>query len=340
MKEKNRIEYIDIAKFIAMTCVIFGHKISSIPDFGALLWPFHLPIFFIIAGIFLSVKDDLKTFVSKKFFALIVPYYITCALIIVLSIPFSIIRGISIKDELIKWIIAALYGMGHDVLLPNGVTIPQIGAIWFLWAMFFSVILVRVMVGLNEGIKVFLLFACLMFAMYSPRIIWLPLSIQSACFAVPFVYIGYMFKENKKSITEFYLGNKVFVFGFCAFVGLWGWRNFDGFSVNLCNMGNKPIDIIIACADTVIIILVSKFLNQKMKFLAGPCEMFGKMTIVMLSVHIIELNLVPWWMIIDKFNISNPVIYEMILGIISYCCILLITFIFILIKSLRKKIAA
>ena len=41
INSSKRIANIDIAKFIAMTCVIFGHRFS----WGyAVFWPFHLPI--------------------------------------------------------------------------------------------------------------------------------------------------------------------------------------------------------------------------------------------------------------------------------------------------------
>ena len=47
--EQKRIEWVDIAKGIGMILVVYGH--TSIPKFlSNWIWSFHMPMFFIIAG--------------------------------------------------------------------------------------------------------------------------------------------------------------------------------------------------------------------------------------------------------------------------------------------------
>ena len=145
--KENRIGYIDIAKFLAMSCVILGHKLSST---YALFWPFHLPIFFIISGFFLSTNGPMTDFIIKKAKVLLIPYYLTCLVICVLSIPFALLRQDSVWSELTKWVKASIWGMGHTITYSNGITISQIGALWFLWAMFLSLIIVRLIVKSNN----------------------------------------------------------------------------------------------------------------------------------------------------------------------------------------------
>ena len=317
MHENRRVEYIDIAKFIAMSCVIFGHRI---PHTGALFWPFHLPIFFIIAGMFLSQENDFTGFIVKRFRSLIVPYYFTCLLICVLSIPLAKAREYSIKAELIKWIIASLYGLGHNVVMPNGIEIPQIGAIWFLWAMFFSVIIVRLVIIAGKTVQAVAVFMLPVVAIYSVELFWMPLSIQAACFAVPFIYAGYVYKTNKKSIKTFYNDNMTITILLCVLVAIWGYANYNRFSINKCIMGNGVMDIVVFC--------ISIFIHKYINLIAKPCEMFGRMTIVMLSIHIIEMNLVQWNSVIRFLGLPEGKGSKAVIAMVSYCMILTITYIF------------
>ena len=56
MSARKRIEYVDVAKGIAILSVIVGHTFSAY-DPGSLLnrfiYSFHMPLFFILSGFFL-----------------------------------------------------------------------------------------------------------------------------------------------------------------------------------------------------------------------------------------------------------------------------------------------
>ena len=49
--DKNRIQYIDIARGISMVCIVLGHL--GEPQINRVVFTFHLPIFFLISGYFL-----------------------------------------------------------------------------------------------------------------------------------------------------------------------------------------------------------------------------------------------------------------------------------------------
>ncbi len=79
----RRIETIDIAKAITIFCVILGHTTGNLdtPLFRRVLYSFHMPLFFLLAG--LSVKPRAlhgvkawAAFLYKNLLALIVPYFI------------------------------------------------------------------------------------------------------------------------------------------------------------------------------------------------------------------------------------------------------------------------
>lgn len=75
VKERNHA--IDIMKGIAILCVILGH-IEAIPEVGkGIIFSFHMPLFFIIAGYFYRPTVDYRAKLNKDFKRLIVPYIAT-----------------------------------------------------------------------------------------------------------------------------------------------------------------------------------------------------------------------------------------------------------------------
>ena len=56
MKPK-RIEYIDVAKFLAMILVVFTHGVKE-SNFVAFAFAFHLPVFFVLNGMTLKVENQ------------------------------------------------------------------------------------------------------------------------------------------------------------------------------------------------------------------------------------------------------------------------------------------
>lgn len=82
-RQGRRIETIDIAKAITIFCVILGHTTGNLdtPLFRRVLYSFHMPLFFLLAG--LSVKPralhggkEWIAFLYKNLRALMVPYFI------------------------------------------------------------------------------------------------------------------------------------------------------------------------------------------------------------------------------------------------------------------------
>jgi fucose 4-O-acetylase-like acetyltransferase len=80
---KRRIEAIDIAKAITILLVILGHTTGNTdtPLFRRMLYTFHMPLFFALAGISIKPKllnswKEWLSFLQKNVLALLVPYFI------------------------------------------------------------------------------------------------------------------------------------------------------------------------------------------------------------------------------------------------------------------------
>ena len=107
---KKRIEFIDIAKGIAIICIILGHLNNQ--QINKIVFTFHVPIFFIITGYFISSKYSMKEFIKNKFKRLIIPYIITCLLMIIISLICNsiVFNKYRLINDCIYLISASLYG--------------------------------------------------------------------------------------------------------------------------------------------------------------------------------------------------------------------------------------
>ena len=74
---KQRIEYVDAAKAIAIILVIFAHchYMIEFPRLGNLIYSFHMPLFFIVSGFFLKEMTTKKA-ICKYSSAYLWPYLV------------------------------------------------------------------------------------------------------------------------------------------------------------------------------------------------------------------------------------------------------------------------
>ena len=82
----KRLDSIDITKGIAIISIIVGHmgfRASSDMSTDNWVFQYHVPIFFVISGYFLSTKYPVREFVRDKAFRLLVPYAITAGILVV-----------------------------------------------------------------------------------------------------------------------------------------------------------------------------------------------------------------------------------------------------------------
>lgn len=149
MAEKKQIEWVNIAKGLAMAMVVVGHISYALPNeklfpLSTLIVGWHVPIYFLIAGFFIKEDRLLKPlpFVKGKFHSLYKPllyYYIPAVLLhnIFLQIGFyDTITSYSGKYmhtygamEMGKEVILAVLFAGRE---------PILGAMWFAYVLFMA----------------------------------------------------------------------------------------------------------------------------------------------------------------------------------------------------------
>lgn len=330
ISRKTRIEYIDIAKAIGILCIIAGHM--GISKIDRVVFTFHVPLFFLISGYFLNRTENTFLFIKKTARALLVPYYFTGMCLILVKIPIDIIKGVSdqIPKDLFRVLIQVLYASGTDMNKTIG-GITQIGAIWFLFALFWAKIITKIAIDKKYGGGVFLFLVALLLY-YSSLYIWLPFNIQSGAMASLFVYLGAIFKEWK--ILD-RLDWKICMIGFIVLLSE------VHFDIGLYVVANKYDYGIVSMIGAVLIsgfvVEISKSIG-KIQVLKKPLLFYGQNTLIILCYHLIELNNVPWHRLYNKMQMLKiqPWMQSMCIFCVKLIFVTLCTYITLHIKCLRK----
>ena len=122
MERKKRIDWIDVAKGIAMICVILVHVEEHFIKPGLLattkipIYTFHMPIFFFMSGYLFSLKSSFKEFLINKCKRILVPYvFLGVLLCLFTAVWQKYDLGWTLKDILLQkrvwtlWFIACLF---------------------------------------------------------------------------------------------------------------------------------------------------------------------------------------------------------------------------------------
>ena len=140
-KKTGRIELIDIAKAITIILVILGHTTGNLetPMYRRLLYSFHMPLFFFLAGLSIRPKvlktlPEWKDFFKKNLLALVVPYIIFAFI----YAPFSF-------DNVPKFLYGSWQALGKAGTLTS---------LWYLTSFFVARVYCQLLVNLAGKINV------------------------------------------------------------------------------------------------------------------------------------------------------------------------------------------
>ncbi len=333
---EKRTRYIDIARGIAIICIILGHL--GIKSINRVVFTFHVPIFFFITGFFLKA-DDFSSFVKKKFRTLIIPYFATCVIIIIFAFLFEIFKHnnlINGLDVIKKWVYAALYGAGDNYFQPF--YIKGIGAIWFLWATFWGACFLQISLHMKDIFRILFITILFFLGYWSRRFLWFPLSIQAGCCATMFMYFGFLFCQNLSVFKDLKIEIRI-VWTIVAFI-VWFYfiRDFQSFWLVHCDVGRGPADIFGCICVCYCVLLISFAIDNHFEWIAQKLAYLGKYSLIMLCVHIIELDTFPWNTLIFKFiSVGLPSRYNTVYLIgLKLCFDTIATIVLSKIKPVRK----
>jgi len=287
--EKSRIEYFDIIKGIGIIFVILGHMTRFTSFSNKAIYTFHMPLFFLVSGYFISFKDKYKDFVKKKATQLLIPYIFSCVCVLIIQIVKQLIDGkslVQIFQTFGKLIYAFVYGSGMEYYKPF--YIPPIGAIWFLLALFISLITVRKSLEYKYGPVYIIILAYVGYL--SSILFWMPFSMQAGFTVSIFVYIGYLVKKSG------FLEEKTNPFVVMFALGIWISGIFfgKGLYVFINGYGDGLFSIMVGICGTYIILLISRFISKHLNIVTKILGFYGKNSLIVLCFHLLEYTMFPW----------------------------------------------
>lgn len=291
-EKKNRIQWLDYGKGIAIILVVMGHAIQEFRLncglIDKIIYSFHMSAFFIFSGyLFKDVnKIEFRAFFKKKAKQLMLPYLVFCGLIfichaakrLILNSDQEFFNNFLTPKTLINTILVT-----NKSIFSNMWFLPCILAaeclIWFVFKRFS-----------NERLRGFV---CLMFgiaAFVYGRLfdVSLPFCLEAACLAVFFMYIGHIIKILK---SEQYINKLTVIFVlFLIFLG-----------VNLYSyyIGKYSLDSFYNIRfDNIVLFIVTSVIGTLL--LIGCCQKFkniralsflGKNSLYIYGLHYISQNL-------------------------------------------------
>lgn len=199
---KPRIEWMDIAKAIAILAMVEGHVVPYGGYMRNWIYSFHMPLFFLLTGFTIkpvSSGRELLRAVKKDFLRIMLPCIVTQGvngLLSYLIYDEVAVDSLRLRMEQLFWG-SAIEVYGHSSL----------GMIWFLTALFwtkFLYYLVCLLFPTKYKGAVFL-FLGLLGKMLSNYERYLPQALDVACVAVLLVYIGHVLHEIYPLIEKYQL---------------------------------------------------------------------------------------------------------------------------------------
>lgn len=310
---------LDIAKGVAMLFIIAGHL--GIDEINKFVFTFHVPLFFLLSGYFYSYKSGI---LRSKTIRYLKPYIFTTIALLLLDelktlifILFGKAETYELYTTAIQWLLAGLYGSGSKSHFLEW-NIPVVGAIWFLLALIWSIIIMQILqkARLTLWIQEVIVIALFTIGYLSAFYTWFPFSIQAGFSALLFIFIGYTVKQRQLKIYD---KKEVILLA----VILWIWSLYYSYTNDFMSLVRSHFpdilhNILGACAASWLIICLCRNLSHKLP-LASFFITFGRYSAVVLCFHLLELNFMPWkviQLIIPYDSIALLVIFT---GKIIFC---------------------
>ncbi len=187
MVDKQRIQFIDLAKGVCIIIVVLGHLVPAIHENFTFVLCFGMPLFFCLSGLFFKDYGGFKNLIVKKINTVFVPFVAW----------YLIAYGIYYLGRTVtRSTIEAPYHI-WDVLTSNDIyNIP----IWFILCLFWSNLLfaiIRIFAKTDTAIGIGVLIVACAGWLLSSLDVFNFLYIGSAMSCLPFFYMGYALKRTQ-----------------------------------------------------------------------------------------------------------------------------------------------
>lgn len=302
----ERLKWIDKAKGIGIILVILGH--ITIPnELKILLYSFHMPLFFFLAGYVYKYNDSesFKNYLIKKAKTLLIPAYFFTIINIFWNFINSILSNNNYNVNIPKKILGIVIQMRGFEFSTDG---------WFLICMFTSQIIMYFIVRRFKSNKQLIIIATLLSILgwvYCKNIgIVMPWAIEVSLNATAFLIIGYVLKININKCKNIFSNKMLLLYGLVNVISTF--LNYNIFNTMLDmhanNYGNYILYIMAAFSGICFTVTLCKNIIN-LKYL----ECIGKNSLIYYCLHFSVINSINLF----NINISNATwISNLVIGMI------------------------
>ena len=201
---QGRIEWIDIAKAIAIVSVMIGHTVKYGSSTLNVICSFHMPIFFLLSGYTYHIANSCEIFcnhLKKGFKHLLLPGIIVFFISSIYAWLIGNVQNVDSFWQTIKRMCDALWwASGIGVHGHMG-----IGPIWFLFSLFWAKVLMDIINLMFPGKYTGYIygFIGLIGMALGTKGKWLPQNLDVTFVAIFFIYIGMLWKEHHQFIEKY-----------------------------------------------------------------------------------------------------------------------------------------
>lgn len=199
----ERITWIDFAKGFAIISVVLGHALDDDFSLCKLIYIFHMPFFFILAGYLLNLDKwggakNFKNFLTKLFKRLLVPYYL--ANILFFPIWFVVCHELGYLNYFWEWCTYKPLNFFTEIFIGDGTNLV-LGQLWFLPTLFLTQIILIFFYNhlIKIGAKIFLfavaIVSCVGFVI--KNFFLLPIGLDIAFAMQIFLLAGILIRRHK-----------------------------------------------------------------------------------------------------------------------------------------------
>lgn len=286
MKQRN--ETYDLMKGIALILMMLCHLVFTAGPVKQFIYSFHIPLFFILAGVFAKKIEDISSFkdhIRKNAKRLLLPYVVTMLMLCAWGGVLSIAKhDISIfLRHLFSMLTASADGWQTKYGLIYAGPMWFVVALFFVRELFFG--LQRACTRLENGdelvVGVSIIISVVSVLMH-PYVPSLPFSIMQACTALSFYAIGWYVQNHRIPWWVYVLS--VIVWPFAIFFG--------GVGIDSCVLRYYPLSFIGACGGTYVLYWLCKAYSNLRAKIHNPISIIGWIglnSLAILCMHDLEM---------------------------------------------------
>lgn len=290
---KQRIEWIDCAKGIAMLLVLLGHSVYG--TLRGMIFSFHMPLFFILSAMTYRLSADTRQLGAKSkkaFFHLFLPALLLYGLDVGGHILLALRAG-TFRSTGAFWLtkgLTMIFASGAiSAARPPMDLIPveRMGIPWFLIVLAIGRSLfdwLHLKAGRGFGLLCLLLgVAGVIIGQY----FWLPLSFDVALASLLFLLVGYWLRRfdfNKRPLIRFLIASGIWLGTFLLLEPL-GLKYLE---MSARRYPLYPLCLLTAVSGTMMVAYFSIFLVRFLRWLKRPLLFIGEHSLMMLCVHTLD----------------------------------------------------